>query len=751
MRRAVLVLALLSCGRRSSAPPSEAGPPVSPPVSPGEHASAPERSTAAIDRVVEEALVRGDAPGAVVEVWSNDQLVHRKAYGHRRVAPERVPMTVDTVFDLASLTKPLATALSIHLLAAEKRLALGDSAKQFLPELGDDKGAITIEQLLLHTSGLPAAGSLSSFRDGEKRALERIGALRLASPPGAAYKYSDLGFILLGAIVARVSGEPLDAFAHKRLFAPLGLRATGFRPAAALLPRVAPTCRDGGILEGVVHDPCASALGGVAGHAGLFSTAEELSTFARMLLHGGELGGVRVLPSDLVTTMTKPVHVPGARRTLGWDVHGLGFGHTGFTGTSLSIDPRTKTTIVLLTSRLHPDEKGDVSRLRRELAEAVRVAIAAPGVRTGIDVLERDGFARFAGKKVALVTNRSAVDRKGQRTLDVLRAAGVNVVALLAPEHGLDATADEFVPSGVDEKTHLPIKSLYGADRKKPSAKDLAGADAIVFDLQDAGARFYTYETTLGLVIESAKELGLPVVVLDRPNPLGGAVEGPLLDVGRTSFTAYHRTPIRHGMTVGELARMFEGERSVGARVEVVKMLDYRRDMLFHDTALAWVPPSPNLRTDLEALLYPGVALLEGTNVSVGRGTGAPFELVGAPFIDGEALAKHMNERRLPGLLFRPTRFTPASSTHAGVPCGGVSIAITEPERVVPLRLGVALALSLRTLYPGAWQTKKLIEIVGHDATIKAIERGDPLDSIVTSWSADERAFEARRKAYLLY
>lgn len=747
-RAALLALALLACGRRTSAPPpSEVGAPAV-----AELAKAiAEPSVPAIDRIVEEAIARGDVPGAVVEVWSNDRLVHRRAYGSRRVAPERVAMTVDTVFDLASLTKPLATALSVHLLASEQRLALGDPARRFLPELAEDKGAITIEQLLLHTSGLPAAGPLSWFRDGETKALEKIGALRLANAPGAAYRYSDLGFILLGAIVARVSGEPLDAFARKRLFAPLGLEHTGFSPSPAVLSRVAPTCRDGAVVEGVVHDPCAHALGGVAGHAGLFSTASELSRLARMLLHGGELDGVRVLPSEVVTAMTKPIHVPGARRTLGWDVHRPGFGHTGFTGTSLSIDPRSKTSIVLLTSRLHPDEKGDVSGLRRALAEAARIAVGAPGVLTGIDVLERDGFARFAGKKIALVTNRSAVDRKGQRTLDVLRAGGVNIVALLAPEHGLDATADELVPSGIDAKTNLPIKSLYGADRKKPNAADLAGADTIVFDLQDAGARFYTYETTLGLVLESAKELGLPVVVLDRPNPVGGRIEGPLLDAGRTSFTAYHRTPIRHGMTVGELARLFDGERAHGANLEIVKMVDYRREMLFHDTTLGWVAPSPNLRTDLAALLYPGVALVEGTNVSVGRGTSTPFELVGAPFVDGEALAKRLKEHELPGVVFRPTRFTPSSSTHAGAACGGVAITITEPEKVAPVRLGVALALSLRALYPGAWRRAKLLDIVGNDATVKAIERGAPLDSIALSWADDERAFDARRKAYLLY
>lgn len=756
MRLAVVAAAaLLACGRRSSPALVDSGPPPvasqmvvtpPPPVAPKELA------VAAIDRVVEDAIARGDAPGAVVVVWAGDRLVHRKAYGHRRVAPDRVPMTLDTVFDLASLTKPLATAMSIHLLAHEKKLALGDAAKKYLPELADDKSAITLEHLLLHTSGLPAGDSLAAFREGEAVAVQKIGALHLGSAPGAAYKYSDLGFILLGAIVSRVSGERLDAFATKKFYAPLGLTDTRSLPEPA---RAAPTCRDGLFIQGVVHDPRASLLGGVAGHAGLFSTGDDLARFGRMLLHGGELEGVRVLSAASVATMTKPVLLPNAQRTLGWDVHrglssGVGYGHTGFTGTSLYLDPTSNAVVVLLTSRLHPDEKGDVGKLRKELDEAARTAIGTPAVLTGIDTLARDGFARFEGKKIALVTNRSAVDRSGKRTIDVLRAAGVNVVALLAPEHGLDATADELVANGIDAKTGLAIKSLYGADRKKPVAADLAGADTIVFDLQDAGARFYTYETTLGLVLESSKELGLPMIVLDRPNPVGGAVEGPLLDEGKTSFTAYHRTPIRHGMTLGELARFFNGERALGANLEVVKMSGYRADMLFGDTGLTWVAPSPNLRTELEALLYPGVALVEGTNVSVGRGTSKPFELVGAPFID-EHLAKHLSDRKLPGLAFAATRFTPKTSTHAGVECGGVSIAVTDPSKVAPVRLGVALALSLRALYPEAWQSKNLMAIVGSEATVKAIERGDTLESIVASWKADEAAFDAKRKAYALY
>jgi uncharacterized protein YbbC (DUF1343 family)/CubicO group peptidase (beta-lactamase class C family) len=746
-------IALAACSRapektvEDSAP--IAAPSIAPFVAPVE--SAPE-GIASIDRVVEDAIARGEVPGAVVEVWSHDRPIHRRAYGYRSV-PDHVAMTMDTIFDLASLTKPIATATSIHLLAHEKRLSLSDPARKYLPELGEHQASITIEQLLLHTSGLPAADSLSSFRDGEAHAVAKIGAIRLATTPGTSYKYSDLGFVLLGAIVSRTSGERLDAFAKHRWFEPLAMQDSGFLPDESRRLRAAPTCRDGVTLQGLVHDPRASLLGGVAGHAGLFSTASDLSTFARMLLHGGELEGKRVLPASVVAAMTKAVVLPNAQRTLGWDVHrglsdAVGFGHTGFTGTSLFVDPSTQTSVVLLTSRLHPDEKGDVTRLRKELDEAVRIATSEPVVSSGIDVLERERFARFAGKKIALVTNASAVDRNGKRTIDLLLAAGVKVTALLTPEHGLDASADAFVESGVDGKTGIPIKSLYGSNRKKPRAEDLLGADTLVFDLQDAGVRFYTYETTLGLVLESAKELSVPLVVLDRPNPLGGTVEGPMLDEGRTSFTAFHRTPIRHGMTVGELARFFDGERRIGASLSVVPMTGYRRSMTFVETKLPWVPPSPNLRTANEASLYPGVALLEGTNVSVGRGTATPFEVVGAPFVD-ERLAKHLDALHLAGLAFRATKFTPKSSTHAGKECGGVAISVTGPFS--PVRLGVALALALRTLYPDGWQPSNLVAIVGNAKTVEAIERGDSLDAIVASFHEDEQAFAARRAPYLLY
>jgi uncharacterized protein YbbC (DUF1343 family) len=526
------------------------------------------------------------------------------------------------------------------------------------------------------------------------------------------------------------------------------------------------------MLQGVVHDPRAHLLGGVAGHAGLFSTAPDLARFVGMLLSRGRRGEPPVLAPATILRMTEPHELPGgARRTLGWDVRpgftgGTGYGHTGFTGTSLWIDPGTDCGLILLTSRLHPDGKGDVTRLRREVAAAVARArleapkVAAPiapaakpnAVMTGIDVLERDGLALLEGRRIGLITNQSGVDRAGRSTVDVLRAAhGATLVALFTHEHGLRGAFDGRVPDGRDPRTGLPTYSLYGA-RMRPTEAQLAGIDTFVFDLQDAGARFYTFATTLGYLLETAAEHRIKVVVLDRPNPTGGvAVEGPVLEAGRSGFTEYHPVPLRHGMTLGELAQLFNAERKIGADLAVVKLEGWRREQTFDRTGLVWISPSPNLRSVDEALLYPGVALLDGTNVSVGRGTDRPFEQVGAPFVDGARLAKELGDLRLPGVRFAEVSFTPKSGVHANEACAGVMIGVVDRAKVEPVRLGLAIAQALIKLHPAEFQPTSMRRMIGHEPTYAATVRGDPLDGIVASWKGDLEAFAAVRSKYLLY
>jgi uncharacterized protein YbbC (DUF1343 family)/CubicO group peptidase (beta-lactamase class C family) len=795
--RTSLFLGLAAC---TAAPPPEGAPPsplversasISAPPPPAEPTSAstpapsaPAAETPALaprleglDAIVLGAIAREEVAGAVVEVVRGGEPYHHEAYGLRRREPLPVPMRADTVFDMASITKAICTGPAIMALVEEKKLRLGDRVSRYLPGFAvKGKEAITLEQLLLHTSGLPADNALTDYDRGPEQALSRIYALPLEAEPGARFTYSDLGYILLGAVIEKVSGQALDAFVQSRFFAPLGMRDTGYRPGPALIARAAPTEeRAGTLLQGSVHDPRAARLGGVAGHAGLFSTAADLGRFARMLLGGGALDGIRVLSEASVKQMTRPHPLPeGGSRGLGWDIDTRysgnrgelkgGYGHTGFTGTSIWIEPSTGTAVIVLTSRLYPDGKGDPRRLRREVASFVarlgarkspapEPALPTTGtLLTGIDVLEQEGFARLRGRKIGLVTHAAAVDQKGRRTVDVLRGApGLELVSLFSPEHGLRGDQDSPVADGHDEASGLVVHSLYGA-QSRPSDAALAGIDTLVYDLQDVGARFYTYESTLGYLLETAAAKKLKVLVLDRPNPLGGVqVEGPMRDPGPGSFTSYHPLPIRHGMTVGELARLFNGERALGADLQVVALQGWSRADTWDRTGLPFHNPSPNLRSFTEVLLYPGVALLETTNLSVGRGTDRPFERVGAPWVDGPRLASALAQATLPGVSFTATTFTPTSSSFAGQRCAGVEIHLGDRRGFDPVRTGLAIAAALRRLHPGEWQSKGLLTLLGNRAAFEAIERGEGVDEVALGWRAGLADFAAVRARYLLY
>ncbi|MDI3289210.1 exo-beta-N-acetylmuramidase NamZ domain-containing protein [Polyangium sp. 15x6] len=725
----------------------------------------PPDAEARLDAAIRGAVDRGEVPGAVLLVVKAHHVVLRKAYGLRAKEPSPSPMALGTVFDLASLTKPIATASSILLLVERNSLRLDDPAQKWLPDFtDDDRERVTIRHLLLHTSGLPAGDAITSYADGEARALARIQKTKLLHPPGEAHVYSDLGYILLGEIIRRASGEPLDEFARKNLFEPLGMMDTTFRPGPRLAARAAPTERVADeLLLGEVHDPRARALGGVAGHAGLFSTADDLGRFVRMLLGGGEFEGRRILAETSVRAMTalEPLPLPEgspdkpSSRSLALGSLFGGVGHTGFTGTAFWLDVRRGDAVVLLASRLHPDGKGDAARLRRDVANAAAAIPQGPPaarVRVGIDVLEARGFGVLAGRKIGLITNHTGKDARGERTIDVLAASkSFELKAIFSPEHGLGADKDALVPGGKDARTGLPIHSLYGTDRR-PTDAMLAGLDTLVFDLQDAGTRFYTYISTMGYALEEAAKRRFRFVVLDRPNPLGGiVVEGPLVDPGRASFVAYHSIPVRHGMTVGELARLFDAEKKLGADLHVVPLEGWDRSFRFDKTGLPWINPSPNLRSITEALLYPGVGLLELTNVSVGRGTEKPFERVGAPFLSGARFAAELARFGLPGVRFSPIRFTPTSSTHAGVPCEGVALDVTDPAKIEPVRVGLAIAVALRRLYPEEWKPAGVLTLLGSARVHEALVRGEDLSHLVALYEQDLKAFSERRRPHLLY
>jgi uncharacterized protein YbbC (DUF1343 family) len=567
------------------------------------------------------------------------------------------------------------------------------------------------------------------------------------------------------------------------------MKDTCFLPLSHGIPvsRIAPTEeRDGKWMRGDVHDPRAFALGGVAGHAGLFSTADDLAKFCRMILGGGRLRSARILSPYGVLALTRPRFYGDSRvRALGFDMATAysgnrgdlfppgSFGHTGFTGTSLWIDPASRTFVILLSSRVHPAGTGDVGRLRSLVATIAAAAVeedvrpkarllsaavpaVARDVRAGLDVLIEDGFRPIKGRRIGLVTNRTGRARDGRSTAEVLlspeaKKAGVNLTMLFSPEHGLRTDADAQVEDSVDPSTGLPVRSLYGESRR-PRSQDLAGLDAVVYDIQDVGTRFYTYLATLGYLLEEAARAKVAVVVLDRPDAIGGLVfEGPIADQDKLSFTAYHSIPVRTGMTIGELAGLFNAERGIGADLRIVRMRGWDRRLWYDETGLEWVNPSPNMRSQTAATLYPGVALLETTNLSVGRGTATPFEVLGAPWIDGRLLTAYLSARHLPGIRFSPVRFTPDDSVFAGQLCGGLRFTVVDREALQPVALGIEIASALHVLYPVDWQTAKLGALLANAATLKRLEAGDPPEEIVSSWKKDTEAFGSIRARYLLY
>jgi len=760
---------------------------------------------ARIDGLVEDAVRAGLLPGAVVLVGRGDRTIFLKAYGNRAVVPVAEAMSPDTIFDIASLTKVVATTTSVMVLLEQGRIRLNDRVAVHIPQFGRyGKQDITIRHLLTHVSGLRPDLDLNVPFEGYAKAIELASEEVPDTPPGERFVYSDINFFLLGDIVARVSGEPLDVFARKHVFDPLGMKETLFRPPKTLEARIAPTercemlawpCNTPGapMLRGVVHDPTARRMGGVAGHAGVFSTVADLARFARALLRGGELEGRRILAPLTVAKMIEPASPEDHRnqRALGWDVDSAfssnrgellpvgSFGHTGFTGTSIWIDPATQVYVVFLSNRVHPDGKGDVTPLRARVATAAAAAFvgarsiaelqhqrfngsdfgpaaAQPPPRTpvltGIDVLKAEGFARLKGKRIALLTHLPARARDGATTLDAFRSApGVHLVSLFSPEHGLTAALDTKVGSGRDDRSGLTIHSLYG-DTQRPTDAMLQDIDTIVIDLVDIGARFYTYPTTVAYVMEEAAKRKIGIVVLDRPNPIGGVqVEGPSLDAGIEGLIAYFPMPIRHGLTLGELSRLFNGEKKIGADLSIVDARGWQRDRWFDETGLPWTNPSPNMRNLHQASVYPGVGAIEYSNVSVGRGTDAPFEQVGAPWVDGVKLAETLNDRRIPGVRFYPVSFTPSSSVYANESCRGVFLVVTDRDALRPVRLGIEIAAALYRLHPDKYDFKTTVRLVGSQSTIDRIRRGDDPSDIARSWARDEEAWRRLRAKYLLY
>ena len=755
-----------------------------------------------IDTVIKQAIDSGQIPGAVVLVGHHGRVVYRKAFGYRALEPRRERMTLDTIFDLASLTKVVGTTTAVMQLVEQGEVRPNDPVAKYLPEFAQNgKEDITVRELLTHYSGLEPDLDLKTPWQGKATAYAMAFAEKPVNPPGSQFVYSDINFITLGALIEQVSKMTLDNYVQNRVFAPLKMTHTRYLPPPSWRSKIAPTQYDddGVMLRGVVHDPSARRMGGVAGHAGLFSTADDLAKFAQALLSGS-----KVLSLLAIEKMSTPQQPPNATslRGFGWDIDSPfstnrgdllpvgSFGHTGFTGTSLWIDPVTKTYIILLTNSVHPRGRGTAVSLRTKLATAIaaalpltatekeklrwesitgyneamaggrRLAARNGSVKTGIDVLEEHNFdllhAPAGKKKIGIVTNQTGVDSQGRRTIDVLaHAPGVSLEAIFSPEHGVTGALDTTdIGNSKDALTGAPVYSVYGATdaARRPSVDILKTLDAVVIDVQDAGARFYTYETTVGYFLEAAARAGIEIIVLDRPNPVTGSfVQGPVSDAGRVNFVNYYPVPVRHGMTIGELATFFNAERDLHAKLQVQAMEGWLRGDWYDSTGLAWINPSPNLRSVTEAALYPGVALIEGTNVSVGRGTDTPFEVLGAPWIKGRELAAYLNAREIAGVRFVSVSFTPSSSTFAGEKCEGVNIILLNRNVLDAPELGVELAAALHKLYPQQWQMARMIEILANQSAFDSIAQDQDPRRIAQDWQERLQQFMTVREKYLIY
>ena len=731
----------------------------------------------AMDAAINQAVTQGKIPGAVVLVGHGGQVVYQKAYGSRALLPGREPMTLDTIFDCASLTKVVATTASIMRLFEDGKVRISDKVTEYLPEFQNGNSEITVRDLLIHFSGLRPDVDLVPEWSGYNTGIEKALHDKPAGPAEAKFVYSDINFLLLGEIVRRVGGEPLPDFARDNVFAPLGMSETWFQPPAILLPRIAPTEKlaTGEVLRGKVHDPTSRFMGGVAGHAGLFSTAQDLAKFCQMMLNLGVSAEGRRLfsPATVVkfTSPQTPLNQP-VLRGLGWDIDsplsgnrgelfpaGTSYGHTGFTGTSLWLDPASQTYVILLANSVHPSRGKSITSLRSRVA-TIAAAQSQAGVApfsptmTGLDVWEAGGFRALQGKRVGLITNHTGVDRKGRRNIDRMLASGVKITALFSPEHGILGKEDQpDIVSSQDLATGIHVWSLYEGKNRRPSPEMLRGVDLLVFDIADVGTRFYTYISTMAYAMEEAAKAKIPFFILDRPNPITGIhVEGPMLDRDQKSFTGYFPMPVRHGMTVGELATMFNAENRIGAALTVVKMEGWNRAEWFDSTGLPWVDPSPNIRSLNAALLYPAVAMLEyAKNYSVGRGTDAPFEQVGAEFIDGAALSQELNLRAVPGLKTYPVAFRPGSSVLAAKQVQGVRFSITNRELLDTGRMGVELMAALEKLYPGKLNMSANLPLIGDSALIREVQQSRPMERVFDRQGETLKAFRTLRAKYLLY
>jgi len=716
---------------------------------------------AALDKAVQDAR----APGAVAYVGHRDRTIFHGASGLRALMPERQRAEKDTLYDLASLTKVVCTTTSILLLHERGALDLDQPVSEFIPLPLFSR--FTIRQLLCHTSGLEAFKIWYKDTSGLDAYVSRIGTLELGWPPGARRNYSDLGFILLGKVVEMAGRNSLDAFARANIFEPLGMRDTGFKPAADRWKHCAATEKcawRGRVMQGEVHDENAYAIGGVSGHAGLFAPAADLARFCRGLIDGA------VLKRETLAAATTLDIVPAYPwQGLGWkmDPWASGseghlpsrraIGHTGWTGTCMWTDLEGGHFAILLSNTPHPDRGARSNRtLRQTFFKPVAAAAypAATNAQTGLDRVVWDGFDPLKGKRVALLTNQGAVDVQGRHILDVLALdQDVEVARLFSPEHGFTGQAEAGEKVGA-QRAPAPLVSLYG-EQTRPTAEQLRGIQLFVVDLPDIGARYYTYMATMKACMEACAQARVPVHVLDRPNPLGGTVvEGPVAT--RTdSLVCSAPIPIRHGMTLGELA-LFYKQIDTGLRtldLTISRVDNWPRALMAPQCSLPWVAPSPNIPTFESALLYIGTCLFEGVNLNEGRGTETPFQIIGAPWLQPERVIGALKPFEYLGCSLSAEDYTPrsipgksTSPAYKDTVCHGIRIAVANRDNARPFTLAYGLLRAMVQIHGRELAWRDFFDtLAGGDGLRRALQSGVDTESYLASIGPETGRFRQLR------
>jgi len=717
-----------------------------------------------IKKAFKNALEESHAPGGVLYIGSKDSTHLHIASGQRQTFPKSKPAKKDTLYDMASITKVVGTVTAIMQLKEQGKLSLEQSVTDFVPlmELKD----MTLKHLLTHTSGLVAVERYFTSMTSLDRMLQRYAKEGIERLPDIEHLYSDVGFMLLGRVVEEASRESLDVYTKKNIFDPLEMNRTSYNPPEEWLKNCAPTENDPWrqkLVHGEVHDENTWAVGGVSGHAGIFSTASDMAKFCRGLMDG------TILSVDSVREMTsmniKPLYPwqglgwqidPWSTKKTGFLPSRTAFGHTGWTGTSIWIDPDRDLFTILLSNTCHPNrEDRDNETLRRTIHTAVGNSFyAKTNLHTGLDRLARENFKIVEDRTFALLTNHAAVDQHGRHVLDVLGfAPKLQIKRLYSPEHGIrgQAEAGEKIAG---QESSVPVTSLYGK-RKAPSSEELAEIDVFLIDLQDIGARYYTYMATMKACLEACAQASVPVVVLDRPNPVNGiTIEGPIAQ-NTTSLVSCTAIPIRHGMTMGELAVWFQENdlKGLGLKLDINYLDNWQPRRMFDECTYPWVAPSPNMPDAETALVYVGTCLIEGTNLNEGRGTETPFKIVGAPWLNAQKLLKLISSDDHAGCRLEAAKYTPVSipgkSTNPKFKdeeCEGIRIHVENPTKVHGFQVALAIITGIRELHPDQLEFISFFDTLAGGPDLRnRIMEGESASRIVKSYKKELEQYDRQR------